>query len=42
MAQPYSQIVEHLIRDMNPKRFHDNLLVMASRTPGQAVTLTLT
>jgi hypothetical protein len=24
MAQSRPQIVEHLIRDMNPKRFHDN------------------
>src|SRR5437870_4507650 len=32
MAQPCPQIVEHLIRDMNPKRFHYNksLLAIAS------------
>jgi len=41
MAQPYPQIVEYLIRDMNPKRFHYTLLAMASRTPGQPVTLAL-
>jgi hypothetical protein len=35
MAQPYPQIVEHLIRDMNPKRFHsdNSLLAMASGQP---------
>jgi hypothetical protein len=34
MAQSCLQIVEHLIRDMNPKRFHyKNLLAMASGKP---------
>ena len=35
MAQPCPQIVEHLIRDMNPKRFHYNksLLAIASDEP---------
>jgi hypothetical protein len=35
-AQPYPQIVEYPIRDMNPKRFHYKLLAMASRTPRAA------
>jgi hypothetical protein len=41
MAQPCSQIVEHLIRDMNPKRFHYNnsLLAMAgSQSNAQAMS----
>jgi hypothetical protein len=35
MAQPCPQIVEHLIRDMNPKRFHYNksLLTIVSDEP---------
>jgi hypothetical protein len=33
MAQPYPQIIEHFIRDVNPKRFHYNnsLLAMICR-----------
>ena len=41
MAQPCPQIVEHLIRDMNSKRFHDNkpLLAIASNEPdAQAIS----
>jgi hypothetical protein len=35
MAQPCPQIVEHLIRDLNSKRFHykSSLLAMASGKP---------
>jgi hypothetical protein len=35
MAQPCPQIVKHLIRDVNPKRFHYNnsLLAIASGQP---------
>jgi hypothetical protein len=35
MAQPCPEIVEHLIRDMNPKRLHYNnsLLAMACGQP---------
>jgi len=46
MAQPCLQIVEHLIHDMNPKRFHYNnsLLAMASGQPNarHAIRLPLT
>jgi len=36
-AQPYPQIVEHLIRDMNPKWFHQKLLLaVASRSAKRA------
>jgi hypothetical protein len=35
MAQAYSQIIEHLIRDLNAKPFHSNnsLIAMASAQP---------
>jgi hypothetical protein len=29
MAQPRPEIVEHLIRDLNPKRFHYNNFLLA-------------
>jgi hypothetical protein len=29
MAQPCPQIIEHLIRDVNPKWFHDNKPILA-------------
>ena len=39
VAQPYPQIIEHFIRDMNPKWFHCNnsLLVVASGEPMRCV-----
>jgi hypothetical protein len=38
MAQAYPQIIEHLIRDMNAKPFHDNnsLTAMASNAGSDA------